>query len=102
MPEIGVPEIAGIGFLAFVLREVFAFILKVLERRDAAAKPDKDERTYSLMDRQTDLMEKLVPLIEQIHNTTENYDKSGVCPLTKPEGRDSVARAIGREIKSED
>lgn len=103
MPAIGVAELAGVGALVvLILDRVFSFVGKMQDRKADASKPDKDERTYALMDRQTNLMERLVPMIEQIHSTTENYDKSGVCPLTKPDGQERVARAVAREIKSKD
>lgn len=102
-PEIGLPELIGIGaVVVLILERVFTFISKQQERKEEASRPDQEAQIVSLMGRQTDLMERMVPMVEAIHRTADTYEKAGVCPLTKPDGRDSVARAIGREIKNKE
>lgn len=96
--DFGLPEasaVAGIAVVPAILDRVFGFVSKQKEA-------DRQAEVLKLMSRQTDLMERLTPMIEAIHRTTDTYEKAGVCPLTKPEGRESVARTIGKEIKSKD
>lgn len=96
--DLGIAEIsavAGISVVPTILDRVFRFIN---DREEA----NRRERMVNLAERQTELMERLTPMVESIYRTTDSYEKAGVCPLTRPDGQDRVARAVAREIKSLD
>lgn len=93
-----IAALLGIGMVPVILERVFSFIKWQSERQDRGAATARDERLVSLMERQTRVLEDMIPLIRSIHMTAKTYENH-VCPLTDPDGRDSVVEAVANAVK---
>lgn len=99
MTEFGTPEIAGLAVFAVMLERVFAFIKWNHDRKGTNGRQNEEAQIVRLVERQTDLMERIVPLVESIHATTSSYEKSGVCPWTTKEGEERAARVVAEKVQ---
>jgi hypothetical protein len=104
--ELGIPigttEVTG-GLVAFlILREVFGFLKGKKESTGGTERLEVQQRMASCLEKQTEILERMETDQASILQITQQYQATGVCPLTSPEGQERVVRAISKEVRRGD
>lgn len=99
--DIGAAELGGAAIALFMLREVFSFVRWNTERKAPASAPAADDQRLEVqreivdcLNKQTAILNRMDENQAKVVRITEQYQATGVCPLTKPLERDGTLKAI--------
>lgn len=100
---IGVDQVTG-GLVAYlILQRVFDFIRdkrhRETESEDSARRLEVQQEIAGVLRQQTSILERMENDQASILQISHQYQATGVCPLTSPDGQERVVRAISKEVR---